>query len=153
MKRKCVFFWPPLAPPAGPPHESGGGYWPSYAHPPHFDRRYSLRSASILLQSSILMHFYHSIIDTTESASAQPYFLLLGRAAADPSTTAWLNPMYLGSKIDQPQRKVSVSGATAFRPPGHQLLLAPRPPRLSCGKGSSDVLDGTCVLCPVALSL
>ena len=59
MKRECVFFWPSAAPPAGPPHEPGGGYWPSYA------QRYSLRSVSIvLLQSSILIDFYHSIIDT-----------------------------------------------------------------------------------------
>ena len=58
IKRKCVFFGPPAAPPAAPPHEPGGGYWPSYA------RRYSLRSASILRQSSILIDFYHSIIDT-----------------------------------------------------------------------------------------
>ena len=32
-------------------------------------------------------------------------FLLLCRTASDPSTTAWLNPLSFGSKIDQPPKK------------------------------------------------
>jgi len=65
-------------------------------------------------------------------------FLLLRRAASDPSihTTAWLNPMALGSKIDQPQQKVSISGAIAFRPPTHQPL-APRPTLLSYARAAA----------------
>ena len=63
--------------------------------------------------------------------------VVLGRAVSDPSTTARLNPVSLGSTIDQPQQKVSISGATAFRPPRHQPLLAPRPTLLSCGRAAA----------------
>ena len=50
------------------------------------------------------------------------------------------------------KKKVSVSGATAFRLPRHQPP-APRPTLLSCAKAaaicSSDLLDGSCVFCSV----
>ena len=62
--------------------------------------------------------------------------LILGRAASDPSTTAWRNPMSLGSKIDQPQQKKFISGATAFRLPRHQPL-APRPTLLSYARAAA----------------
>ena len=79
-------------------------------------------------------------------------FLLLCRtAASDPFTTAWLNPMSMGSKIDQPQKEcpcraqpLPTSETTATGSTADASLLR---------KGSSDVLDRTFVLCPVDLGL
>ena len=79
-------------------------------------------------------------------------FLLLCRTAAEPSTAAWLNPLSLGSKIDQPQEKVSHLGrkrlATSETPATGSTADASL-----LRKGSSDVLDRSCVLCPVDLVL
>ena len=50
-------------------------------------------------------------------------FLLLGRTASDPSTTAWLNPLSSGSKIDQPQKKCPprAQPPSDFRDTSHRL--------------------------------
>ena len=50
-------------------------------------------------------------------------FLLLCRTASDPSTTAWLNPLSLGSKIDRPQKGYPSRGQPPpdFQDTSHRL--------------------------------
>ena len=71
-------------------------------------------------------------------------------AAPDPSTTAWLNPMSLGSKIDQPQQKVSVHLGRNRLPTSETPATGSTADASLLRKGSSDVLHRTCALCPVA---
>ena len=78
-------------------------------------------------------------------------FLFLCRTACDPSTTAWLNPLSLGSEIDQLQKSVHLGR--------NRLPTCETPATGSTAnasllhEGSSDALDRACVLWPVDLVL
>ena len=71
---------------------------------------------------------------------------------SDPSTTAWLNRLSLGSKIDQP-RKSAHLGRNRLPIPGTPTTGFTAHVSLNLRKGSSDVLHRTCVPCSVNLVL
>ena len=67
-----------------------------------------------------------SVAARNVSNCSQPMYSFDWRTASDPSTTAWLNPLSLGLKIDQPQKRVHLDSRAQppsdFRDSSHRLL-------------------------------
>ena len=89
MKGKCA-FWASAGASSGAPSRAGGRLLAE----PRFARSYSFRSTSILLQSSILVVFYHSIIDTDWVSKCPALNIVLSEAL--PS----LEELYIPSKAE-----------------------------------------------------